>query len=192
MTWLSGQKIARTSRLASGGVSEDAASAAGTTRFASLRQFSTRAEPAGARLRGDGVSAPPHAPLFRERRSGLRLRRVPRAEGSTADRKPTAQVGALFSIASSRVKPSWADGVALSRGVRADERTRTPLVAHTRRVDDEPRANANLLTDWAQPNGWELTRIDFVILALTRTRRFFFFALRARPKCGRDGGCGIR
>ena len=74
---------------------EHAASAAGTTRFASLRQFLTRAEPAGALLRGDGVSAPPHAPLFRERRSGLRRRGVPRAEGSTADRKPTDQVGAL-------------------------------------------------------------------------------------------------
>ena len=165
---------------------EHAASAAGTTRFASLRQFLTRSEPAGALLRGDGVSAPPHAPLFRERRSGLRRRGVPRAEGSTADRKPTAQVGALFSIASSRVKPSWADGVALSRGVRADERTRTPLVAHTRRVDDEPRANANLLTDWAQPNGWELTRIDFVILALTRARRFFFrFARSTEMREGR-------
>ena len=68
---------------------EHAASAAGTTRFASLRQFLTRAEPAGALLRGDGVSTPPHAPLFRERRSGLRRRGVLRAEGSTADRKPT-------------------------------------------------------------------------------------------------------
>lgn len=46
--------------------------------------------------------------------------------------------------------------------------------------------NANLLTDWAQPNGWELTRIDFVILALTRTRRFFFrFARSTEMREGR-------
>jgi hypothetical protein len=127
-------------------------------------------------------------------RAALGVKASPRPSRRGIHRRPKTYCSgwcAFLNRLFARVNPP---GRTVSRSREAfapTSRTRTPLVAHTRRVDDEPRANANLLTDWAQPNGWELTRIDFVILALTRTRRFFF-ALRARPKCGRDGGCGIR
>ena len=100
-------------------------------------------------------------------------RGVPRAEGSAADRKPTDQVGALSRLFA---RETLAGG--RCRLLKRPRRRPVPalyvLVAHTRRVDDEPRANANLLTDWAQPNGWFL-RNRFCHPCTDRGAAGFFF-----------------